>query len=268
MSNIRHQPIAPTETWLLPAGSEVDRHCHDNHQLIYASAGMLEVFVAEGTWFAPSTRAIWVPGGAPHHWAVHGSSVVHMVGLPANAATLSDQPVLIVVEPLLRELVVTAADTEIGTPAHRRLLAVLLDQLTITPEQPTMLPRLRDERLRGMAALVAQDLSCALSLDELAYRVGSSARTLSRHLRQETGLTFPQWRTQLRLRQASLLLAEGSSVTHVARACGWASPSAFIATYRKYFGHTPGTRSTYPTTDRQMAPDYTGLVWGNAKRPR
>jgi AraC-like DNA-binding protein len=56
-------------------------------------------------------------------------------------------------------------------------------------------------------------------------------------------MTFPQWRTQLRLHLALRLLAEGDSVTRVAHQCGWASASAFIDTFRRAFGHTPGARS-------------------------
>lgn len=56
-------------------------------------------------------------------------------------------------------------------------------------------------------------------------------------------MTFPQWRTQLRLHAALIGLAEGQSVTRVAHACGWASTSAFIDTFKQAFGHTPGARN-------------------------
>nr|WP_238156790.1 helix-turn-helix domain-containing protein [Kribbella sp. VKM Ac-2571] len=55
-------------------------------------------------------------------------------------------------------------------------------------------------------------------------------------------MTFPQWRTQLRLHAALRFLAEGASVTQVAHRTGWASTSAFIDTFRRAFGHTPGSR--------------------------
>lgn len=53
-------------------------------------------------------------------------------------------------------------------------------------------------------------------------------------------MTFPQWRTQLRLYQALVLLAEGVPVTTVAHRCGWFSASAFIDVFRQAYGHTPG----------------------------
>jgi AraC-like DNA-binding protein len=53
-------------------------------------------------------------------------------------------------------------------------------------------------------------------------------------------MTFPRWRTQLRLHQALILLAEDTPVTTVAHRCGWATASAFIDVYRRTLGHTPG----------------------------
>jgi methylphosphotriester-DNA--protein-cysteine methyltransferase len=70
--------------------------------------------------------------------------------------------------------------------------------------------------------------------------VGASERTLSRLFRQEAGMTFPQWRTQFRLQHALVLLADRTPVTTTALACGWSNPSAFIETFRRAFGATPG----------------------------
>ncbi len=53
-------------------------------------------------------------------------------------------------------------------------------------------------------------------------------------------MTFPQWRTQLRLQHALVLLAEGHPVTAVAHRCGWSSASTFIDVFRRTFGRTPG----------------------------
>ncbi|WP_245359423.1 helix-turn-helix domain-containing protein [Kribbella aluminosa] len=41
---------------------------------------------------------------------------------------------------------------------------------------------------------------------------------------------------------ALIRLAEGESVTRVAHRTGWSSTSAFIDSFRRAFGHTPGAR--------------------------
>jgi AraC-like DNA-binding protein len=58
-------------------------------------------------------------------------------------------------------------------------------------------------------------------------------------LRRDTGMTFPQWRAQLRLQHAILLLAADSTVTGAAAASGYTNTSAFIAAFRDAFGVTP-----------------------------
>ena len=54
-------------------------------------------------------------------------------------------------------------------------------------------------------------------------------------------MTYPQWRTTLRVFQAMIRLAEGANVTETAHACGWATTSAFIDTFTRSMGQTPGT---------------------------
>jgi AraC-like DNA-binding protein len=122
--------------------------------------------------------------------------------------------------------------------------AVLVDQIQRSPDEPHQLPAARDGRLRRACEIVERDLSTAWALPELGRRVGSSDRTLTRLFRTEFGLTYPQWRTRLRLHYAVRYLAGGYTVSTTARRCGWATTSAFIDVYRHAFGQTPGSLST------------------------
>ena len=78
------------------------------------------------------------------------------------------------------------------------------------------------------------------TLAEIGRQIGAGSRTLSRRLRAELGLTYHQWRTQIRLHHALILLAEDVAVTAVAHRCGWSSASTFIDVFRRVFGYTPG----------------------------
>ena len=57
-------------------------------------------------------------------------------------------------------------------------------------------------------------------------------------------MTFGRWRTQVRLRAALPLLAEGVPVAATARRVGYATPSAFVAVFRKVTGESPGAYFT------------------------
>jgi transcriptional regulator GlxA family with amidase domain len=148
---------------------------------------------------------------------------------------------VLAVSPLLRELVVAYTREPGDTSAERRRLrAVLLDQLRHSPRQPIQLPTPRDPRLVELCAMLHADPADPRTLRQLGGEVGASERTLSRLFRAELGMTFPRWRTQLRLHEALILVADRLPVTAVAHRCGWSSASAFIDAFRATFGHTPG----------------------------
>ena len=70
-------------------------------------------------------------------------------------------------------------------------------------------------RLAAVCDLLLRDPADRRSLAQLGAAAGVSQRTLTRLFAQEMGMTFPQWRTQLRLHLALRLLAEGLPVTTV-----------------------------------------------------
>ncbi|WP_130800268.1 AraC family transcriptional regulator [Streptomyces otsuchiensis] len=243
MPDIRHAPVAPTRSRPVAAGETVDAHRHDQHQVLYAGSGVLAVTTRSGTWVAPPTRALWVPAGTVHSQRADGRLELHTFGLPPadNPLGLSE-PTVLAVSPLLRELILayTRAPREPG-PARRRLRAVLLDQLRASPQRPVHVPAAADPRLAAVCDILRRDPADPRTLAELARHSGAGERTLTRLFRAEFSMTFPQWRTQLRLYEALKLLADGAAVTTVAHRCGWASASAFIDVFRRAFGHTPGS---------------------------
>ncbi|MEU7872475.1 AraC family transcriptional regulator [Dactylosporangium sp. NPDC049140] len=243
MTKIRHVAAAPTRVQTLARGTGITAHRHDDHQIVYAARGTLAITTDRGSWIAPATRAIWVPAGTVHAHHAHGELELHLLGLPAATNPLRlREPTVLAVGPLLRELIV-----EYTRPPHdesaprRRLRAVLLDRLRAAPQQPVHLPAPSDPRLRAVCAMLRADPADDRTLAALGAAAGASGRTLTRLFQADLGMTFPQWRTQLRLYHALVLLAEYTPVTVVAHRCGWSSASAFIDVFRRAFGHTPGT---------------------------
>jgi transcriptional regulator GlxA family with amidase domain len=117
---------------------------------------------------------------------------------------------------------------------------VLVEELREAREQPLHLPAPRDDRLRAIARMLEDNPADNTSLAGLGQAAGASARTISRLLRAELGMTFYEWRTQLRVCHALVLLADGHDTSYVAHACGWANPSSFIAAFAGLIGTTPG----------------------------
>lgn len=218
----------------------------------------------------PPQRAVWLPAGVAHSHQAHGPTRMHSLLFEPDVNPLgATQPTVVPVPPLLREVLI--ALTGIAEPAaesaesaesaggtggaqgtegtkgtartdseRRHLEAVAFDQLRRYPAEPLYLPEPGDDRLRAISAILHAAPGDLRTLAELGREAGAGERTLSRLFRRETGMTFPQWRTQLRLHHGLVRLTQGDSVTTVAVAVGFANPSAFIAAFKEMFGVTPG----------------------------
>jgi AraC-like DNA-binding protein len=242
MSQIRHEPLARTVGWELTAGHTIDRHQHDEHQLVYVSSGVLRTQTAAGSWVVSRDRAVWLPAGTWHEHRFYGPSSFHTVGFPAHDPPWRErEPTLVAVSPLLRELLIECARPDLTSAEARRLRAVVGDQLKHSAQQPMALPSPHDPRLANACALAEQRLGEQIGLKDLARTVGASESTLSRLFRHELGMTYPQWRANVRLLNATILLCDGATVTETAQRCGWQTTSSFIDTFRRAMGATPGT---------------------------
>jgi transcriptional regulator GlxA family with amidase domain len=169
--------------------------------------------------------------------------------LPASLARLlPGHPAVFIASDLAREILLTlTGPRNYDRPARGwdrsarvRLRRVLVDELHEAHEQPLQLPEPHDDRLQAIAQMLYKRPADNTSLAELGQTIGASARTLSRLFHNELGMTFYEWRTQLRIYHALVLLADGHDTTHVAHACGWANPSSFIAAFANIIGTTPG----------------------------
>jgi AraC-like DNA-binding protein len=141
---------------------------------------------------------------------------------------------------MLLSLVERMAELPADLQRQRRLLAVLVDELQAAEEEQLYLPMPRDARLRLLANALAADPADQRGLDAWSEQLGVSKRSLVRHFRDQTGLSFTEWRQRARIIRAIPLLAKGSSVTEAALAVGYDSLSAFSTLFRHLVGVAPG----------------------------
>jgi AraC-like DNA-binding protein len=241
MSQTRHladvRPIVP-----LVHRERIDWHHHTVHQLVHPIRGVLQVHTDRGSWVVPPNRAVWIPAGVPHAHQAHGPTEMRSVTFEVSVNPLAvDAPTVLAVSPLLREVVRALSGEPAAAGAYREhLTQVALWQLRRVEALPFGLPTPADPRLADVTRLLLDNPADQRSLRELGRAVGAGERTLSRLFREQTGITFPQWRGQARLHHALTLLAAGSPVSRVATDCGYRSASAFIEAFRLAFGTTPG----------------------------
>jgi AraC-like DNA-binding protein len=226
-----------------PPGHATGLHRHARGQLIFAMTGVMSVTGPEGSWIVPPERAVWIPPEVAH--AVETRRGVSMRSLYVAAARcggLPARPTVVAVSTLLRALILEAVRLpalydEAG--ADGRLVAVLLDRVRATEVEPLHLPDPVDPRAARVAKALKDDPGSRRALADWGRHGGAGARTLARLFVRDTGLSFGQWRTRLRLQRALLMLAEGRTVTAVAFELGYDSPGSFVSMFRQALGVTP-----------------------------
>lgn len=218
-------------------------HRHASSQLIYAISGIVGVTTSRGTWIVPPNRAVWVPAEVEHATRSYGPvrfRAVHVAS--GTGCALPSECSVVAVSPLLRELILrlVALDGqgERG-PFAQRVSQLLLEELSFHRIQPLSLPMPQDARLGALCSELRSDPARKTTLEQAAASLGMSRRTFMRLFLRETGLTFGRWLQQARLLEALPLLAAGHSVLSVALDCGYQSPSAFAATFRRSLGTSP-----------------------------
>ncbi|WP_225726289.1 MULTISPECIES: helix-turn-helix domain-containing protein [unclassified Nocardia] len=217
-------------------------HSHPRGHLVYAARGVLAVNTERGTSIVPANRIAWTPAGFLHYHRAHGNTDMRIVFLSASLARLvPDRPAVFLASGLAREILLSLTGTrDYDRAARTRMHRVLVDELHEAHEQPLQLPQPRDDRLQAIARALHENPGDNTSLAELGRKTGASARTLSRLFHDELGMTFYEWRTQLRIHHALVLLTDGHDTIRVANACGWSNPSNFITAFTNIIGTTPG----------------------------
>ncbi len=226
-----------------PPDHLIAEHRHSRSQLLYASAGVMSVATAQGLWVVPPQRGVWIPAGTRHSIQCSGAVSLRTLYLdPAVCGAMPAQCRVVAVSPLLRELIIAATALprlyEPGSPAER-VMQVILDQVEGLEVSPLELVIPGDPRLKGIYDGLRADPADRRGLAEWGRQVGASPRTLARLFQAETGVSFRQWRQQVRILEALSRLGLGHSVTRVALEVGYNSPSAFIAMFKKALGRTP-----------------------------
>ncbi|MES2106972.1 MAG: helix-turn-helix transcriptional regulator [Pseudomonadota bacterium] len=215
-------------------------HSHPWGQLTYARDGMLHVIADNNTWFVPPMRAIWMPPNIVHEIRTMENARLRALYSYAGYVPFPDDHcVVLEVSPLLRELILSIENINQAGPREDHLVQVILDELQHAETLPMHLAMPHDKRLKTLCESLIAEPASTLTLEDYAQQVGASARTLSRLFEQDLGLTFGQWRQQMRLTRATSLIANGLPLSRVASQLGYTSQSAFSAMFKKTFGKSP-----------------------------
>jgi AraC-like DNA-binding protein/quercetin dioxygenase-like cupin family protein len=227
-----------------PNGHLIPFHQHDRSQLLYASSGVMTVTTLKGIWVVPPLRAVWIPALTDHQIGCSGNlSMRTLYIIPGAKPGLPEECCVVSVPPLLRELIlhaVTLPRLYEANSLEERIMNIILDLVQILKTAPLELRMPADVRLKKISETLTENPGDKRTLQEWGRRVGATDRTLARLFKLETGMSFRQWRQQMRILESLRRLGREEQVTTVAIDIGYNSPSAFVAMFKKAIGKTPG----------------------------
>src|SRR5258706_1136035 len=108
------------------SGHCIPPHSHAEHQLVYASKGVMTVHTPTGTWVIPSHRGVWVPARMVHSIEISGAVSMRTLYIsPRIARSVGPCCRALTIRPLLRELILHAVELcrlSRRNPDHARLI--------------------------------------------------------------------------------------------------------------------------------------------------
>jgi AraC-like DNA-binding protein len=234
--------IARSQTFV--QGDGEDWHSHDQPQFVYTTRGVLRIVTPDGAWTLGPCRGLWIPSRVGHELHAISRGTLYSVYFENDVAPWRDTRCrVLMISPLLQELVsAMVLDRSKGSLDRRSgLIGPLLIQEMNDAHQAFdgCLPLPRDRRLQQICTTLMAEPANNDSLDAWGMRIGASGRTLIRLFKEETGLTFGQWRQQLRLVESVSRLARNMPVSTIASELGYRNAGAFITMFRKAMGETP-----------------------------
>ncbi|MFT3944080.1 MAG: helix-turn-helix domain-containing protein [Ancrocorticia sp.] len=228
-----------------------------------------------------ANEALWIPAGVPHRIVTESGTVAfpilpEVVDLPANL----DRVVQLAIPPSWEKWLIVQFALGLGYLREEKGGGVNLLDLMADSHASSGRGDIRENHpatrdvaspplpispaAAKIAAILLQDPGDDTSLDEFAGLLKTGLRTIQRQFSEETGLSFRQWRTKVRVAAAAAHLDAGRSVGWAGRRVGFATPAGFTRAFRQNIGTTPRTysRTRYahtPSNGRMLTNEISSL---------
>jgi len=229
------------------APADSDWHGHQRHQILYASAGMLELDAEGNRWLLPPRRMAWLGAGTAHRVRAHPATRLRAAYLRTDLVAAPGFGCRVFAAPAVaREMLLYGARWDAArAPADPlaagffAVLAALCLRAAETPE-PFRLPTPEGEAVRRAAAWVHDHLDGEAAMDACAKAARVSPRTLARRFEAELGMGYRQYLHTARMTRAMELLGDPAvNVTDATYAVGFASVGAFSTAFKDFTGESP-----------------------------
>src|SRR3954464_13698774 len=163
-------------------GVRLDTHMHREAPLVYAAKGTMQVTTPKGRWLVPPDRAVWVPARLEHSIDVLGDIEMrtlyfdlHWLAREQGSTSLGAEFV-VRVSRLLHESILALFDGRNDSGRAGLLIRLVMLELHQAEDPATFIPLPQEPRCRRAAERVLADPTGSHQIDDLARKVGTSAR--------------------------------------------------------------------------------------------
>ncbi|PWE13271.1 AraC family transcriptional regulator [Alcaligenes faecalis] len=250
MHNVRLDSVDATPRPLLAIGTDyapgtlLDFHVHRRAQMLYAMTGLMEVETDDGAWVIPPYSGVWIPAGKRHRVRMHSASTRSLYIEPEAAPRHSTHCEVLVITPLLHHLLLASLALPALYQENGRdgaLAQLLLHEVGLADTMPLFAPIPQDPSLATLCKAFLIQPNIQSTPEHWAEQLNKSLRSFTRLFRQQTGMSFSEWRQQACLLSALTKLSAGQSVTQIAMDLGYDSSSAFSTMFRRRLGQAPSS---------------------------
>ncbi|MGW7572947.1 AraC family transcriptional regulator [Streptomyces sp. NPDC054765] len=231
-----------------PDGYLLPSHRHRRAQVLHAANGVMNVQLNDAAWTVPTAQAVLIPPDTDHEVHFDGVTTLSLYVEPRAVPWWPGAATVIEVPPLLRQLLVAAADVPVDYDTHGRdgqLVLLILHELAAATPLPLSLPLPARGPTRDLCLDYLANPTLDITNTTWAARLNLGERTLDRTFRAATGTSPAAWRTRARILAAIPLLAH-TPVTAVATRLGYSSPAAFTAAFTAALGRPPTAYRAHP----------------------
>ncbi|TDV69791.1 helix-turn-helix domain-containing protein [Pseudomonas sp. LP_7_YM] len=228
-------------------GHLLRRHYHRRAQLLYGSTGVMKVSTEQGDWVVPPQQAVWVPAQLEHEVLMLGVSTRSLYIEPSAVPVSRGVCEVISVSPLLRQLLIEAVEMPLVYDPQGRdgaLISLALWEIELARGLPLHIRLPDDPRLLDRCQRFLQHPDIHQSPHDWARELFVSERSFSRLFREQTQMSFGQWRQRACVMLALSRLSAGDPITRIALDLGYESPAAFSTMFRRLVGCAPSHYAT------------------------
>jgi len=228
---------------------DIDWHCYDKHQLLYAEGGFLYVKTRQHCFLLPANHAAWIPAQCLHRVSSNASRLCMRTlyfdenrKLDARLNKVNIFPVNKLGQEMIYKTREWNNSFQDYTPLEQLFFQafILLIPQWMDNSVTLAIPTSNHHKLSLILNYIQSNLHNEITVADIANRFAISKRTITRLFKQEIGMTFRAYLRISRIAKAMDLLGDsGHNVSTVAYAVGYESISAFSTTFHSLIGIRP-----------------------------